>query len=277
MAASRSVGGRGSAAQRRPAAGSAAIIWDSSISAIGLPAAWASTCSRARPRGGCGWASSSRPASWVLSGFSSKSGKSRSKPAGGRFPRAPSSSTSGSDSKRRAAKASVSREPRSSHWASSATTSRGRFSDSLDSRVSTASPVSRASADSGSAERPNAPSSASACRPGRSATRSSTGRSSWCSPANARSCSDSRPVTCSTRSPADLACRTASASNTVLPMPASPSSISTRLSGGGGATSPRNRDSSLSRPISPVFSLANPEPLTPSRAHYRQADRASRR
>ncbi len=86
------MGGNGSAAQRRPAAGSAAMMRDNSISAMGLPAAWASTCSRARPRGGCGWASSSRPASGVLSGSSSSSGKSRSNAGGGRFPRAPSRS-----------------------------------------------------------------------------------------------------------------------------------------------------------------------------------------
>ena len=130
MAVSRPVSGIGSAAQRRPASGSAAIIFASSISASGLPAAWASTCSRGRPRGGCGCASRSRPASGRLSGASSSCGKSRSKPAGGTFPRAPTSSTSCSDSRRRAAKASASSEARSSHCASSAATSSGPSSDS---------------------------------------------------------------------------------------------------------------------------------------------------
>ncbi len=53
-AVSRSVRGSGSAAHRRLAAGSSAITLASSISAMGLPPAWASTCTRARPRGGCG-------------------------------------------------------------------------------------------------------------------------------------------------------------------------------------------------------------------------------
>src|SRR5689334_21146262 len=60
-------------------------------------------------------------------------------------------------------------------------------------------------------------------------------------------------------------------------MPASPSSTSTRLSAGGGSTRLRNRESSPSRPISPASLPPNPEPLMQSRAHYRQANRTSRR
>jgi hypothetical protein len=45
---SRSVEGSGSAAHRRLAAGSSATTLASSISAIGWPAAWASTCARTR-------------------------------------------------------------------------------------------------------------------------------------------------------------------------------------------------------------------------------------
>jgi hypothetical protein len=61
MAESRSVSGSGSASQRRPATGSAAIARASSISAIGFPAACTSTWPRARPRGGQGCRSSSLP------------------------------------------------------------------------------------------------------------------------------------------------------------------------------------------------------------------------
>ncbi len=82
-ALSRSVRGSGSAAQRRLAAGSSAITLASSISAMGLPAAWASTCARARPRGGRGCPSSSRPASAADSGSRCSSREAPVK-AGGR-------------------------------------------------------------------------------------------------------------------------------------------------------------------------------------------------
>ena len=139
-ALSRSVGGSGSAAQRRLAAGSSAITLASSISAMGLPAAWASTCARARPRGGRGCPSSSRPASAADSGSRCSSGNPRSKPGGGACPRAPTSSTTRSASRRLPAKASASSELRSSQWASSATTRTGECSDRSDSRVRTADP-----------------------------------------------------------------------------------------------------------------------------------------
>ena len=108
IAVSCPVSGSGSAAHRRPASGSAAISFASSISANGLPAAWARTCSRGRPRGGCGCASRSRPASGRVSGGSSRSARSRWKPAGGTFRGRRASSASCSDSRRRAAKASAS-------------------------------------------------------------------------------------------------------------------------------------------------------------------------
>jgi len=255
-AVSRSVSGSGSAVQRRPAAGSAAITFDSSISASGLPLAWASTCSRARPRGGCGCRSSSRAASGVPNGGRIISGTSRSNPAGAVVPRAASSSTSGSDSHRRAANASASSDAGSSHGASSTATSTGPSSARPDSSVSTAIPVSRASGGTGSGASANAPSSAWACRSGRSGTRSRTGRSNWCSPAKASSRSDSRPVTASTRSPAAPARRVTSASRTVLPMPGSPSRTWTWLAVGGGSTRRDSRDSSLSRPINPMSVVA---------------------
>ena len=50
-ALSRSVRGSGSVAQRLLAPGSSAITVASSISAMGLPAAWASTCSLCPPAG----------------------------------------------------------------------------------------------------------------------------------------------------------------------------------------------------------------------------------
>ena len=231
------------------------------------------------PRGGCGCASRSRPASGRLSGGSRSRGKSRSKPAGGTFPRAPTSSTSCSDSRRRAAKASASSEARSSHCASSAATSSGPSSDSTESRVSTAIPVSSASGGTGFSEIAKAPRSASACRAGSPATRSSTGRSSWCSPANARSRSDSRPTAANTRIPADLASPAASASRTVLPTPGSPRSSSTRLSAYGEATSSLSRDSSSPRPTrlvslpvimtleEPRSRIRHPRRETPARLH----------
>ena len=156
-ALSRSVRGSGSAAHRRLAAGSSAITVASSISAIGLPAAWASTCARARPRGGRGCPSSRRPASAADSGSRCSSGKPRSKPGGGACPRAPTSSTTRSASRRLPAKASASSELRSSQWASSATTRTGDRSDRSDSKVRTATPVSSGSGATGvrsKAERP---------------------------------------------------------------------------------------------------------------------------
>ena len=260
-AVSRSTGRSSSPVQRRPTPGSAAIALESSISAIGLPAAWASTCSLARPRGGRGCTSSSRPASCTPSGCSGSSGKSRSKPVGGMLPRTPRSRTSRSDVRRWAAKASASSESRSSHWASSATTRSGLWSDRPESSVSTAIPVRRASLGTGSCESASAPRSAFSCRSGKAATRSSTGWRSWWSPENARSFSDSRPAVDSARVPAVAAQRAASASSAVLPIPASPNNTSTRPSAGGGTTRPRSLDSSPSRPIRPVSVLCTRAPL----------------
>ena len=177
-ALSRSVRGSGSAAHRLLAAGSSAITVASSTSAMGLPDAWASTCRLACPRGGRGCPSSSRPASAADSGSRRSSGKPRPKPAGGACPRAPTSSTTRSASRRLPTKASASSEPRSIHWASSATTRTGDRSARSDSRVKTATPVRSGSGAPGSAARPKAPSSAWACRPGRLAAPDSTGRRS---------------------------------------------------------------------------------------------------
>ena len=177
-AVSRSVRGSGSAAHRLLAAGSSAITVASSISAIGLPAAWASTCARARPRGGRGCPSSRRPASTADSGSRCSSGKPRSKPGGGACPRTPTNSTTRSESSRLPAKARASSELRSSQWASSATTRTGDRSERSDSRVKTAAPVSSGSGAPGSAARPSAPARAWACRLGRPATADSTGRRS---------------------------------------------------------------------------------------------------
>jgi hypothetical protein len=106
-----------------------------------------------------------------------------------------------------------------------------------------------------------------ACRWGSSGTRPRTGRSNWWRPAKARSRSDSRPATGKTVSRDSAARLTAADSSTVLPMPASPSRTSTRLSAGGGSTSPRSRASSVSRPISPPSADAGisllPLPRTP--------------
>jgi hypothetical protein len=123
------------------AAGSSAITVASSISAIGLPAAWATTCSLACPRGGRGWPSRSRPASAADSGSSRSSEKPRSKPGGGACPRAPTSSTIRSASRRLPTNASTSSEPRSIHCASSATTRTGERSERSESRVRTATLV----------------------------------------------------------------------------------------------------------------------------------------
>ena len=171
-AASRSPGGSGSAVQRRPAAGSAAITFASSISAIGLPAAWASHLAPGPPSG--------RPGLRVEqparvrhrgSGSSRSSGKPRSKPAGGACPLRPEQQETRSASSRVPTKASTSRELRSSQWASSMTARTGADSDTSDSRVSAAIPVTSGSAAAGAAVRPSAPSSACACRGGKARRR----------------------------------------------------------------------------------------------------------
>ena len=166
-AVSRSVRGSGSAAHRRLAAGSSAITVASSISAIGLPAAWASTWARARPRGGRGCPSSRRPASAADSGSRCSSGKPRSKPGGGAWPRAPTSSTTRSASRRLPAKASASSELRSSQWASSATTRTGDRSDKIRQQGQDGHPGQQRVRSAGVRSQAERPGRARACRPGR--------------------------------------------------------------------------------------------------------------